>query len=80
MNTKFSALAAALTASASVLTASADMVDRPTGFKIGERMTLRPYVSLSYTYDSNVDSAKHADKLRKNQPKEEPAAEETPAE
>ena len=46
--------------SASVLTASADVVDRPSGFKIGERMTLRPYVALSYTYDSNVDSAKHA--------------------
>ena len=60
MNIKFSALATTLVVSASVLTASADVVDRPTGFKIGERMTLRPYVSLSYTYDSNVDSAKHA--------------------
>ena len=60
MNMKFSALATAMVVSASVLTASADVVDRPSGFKIGERMTLRPYVSLSYTYDSNVDSAKHA--------------------
>lgn len=34
--------------------ASADVVDRPTGIKIGQRMTLRPYVSLSATYDSNV--------------------------
>ena len=59
MNAKLSAFATALVVSASVLTASADVVDRPTGFKIGERMTLRPYVSLSYTYDSNVDSAKH---------------------
>ncbi len=42
------------------LTASADFVDRPRGFKVGERLTLRPYVSLSYTYDSNIDSAKHA--------------------
>ena len=60
MNIKFFSLATTLVVSASVLTASADVVDRPTGFKIGERMTLRPYVSLSYTYDSNVDSAKHA--------------------
>ena len=60
MNAKFSAFATAMVVSASVLTASADVVDRPSGFKIGERMTLRPYVSLSYTYDSNTDSAKHA--------------------
>ena len=60
MNIKFSAIATTMVVSASVLTASADVVDRPTGFKIGERMTLRPYVSLSYTYDSNVDSAKHS--------------------
>ena len=60
MNIKFSTLATAMAVSASILTASADVVDRPSGFKIGERMTLRPYVSLSYTYDSNVDSAKHA--------------------
>jgi len=60
MNIKFSAIATTMVVSASVLTASADVVDRPAGFKIGERMTLRPYVSLSYTYDSNVDSSKHA--------------------
>ena len=59
MNAKLFAFATTLVVSASVLTASADVIDRPNGFKIGERMTLRPYVSLSYTYDSNVDSAKH---------------------
>ena len=59
MNAKLSAFATTLVVSASVLTVSADVIDRPNGFKIGERMTLRPYVSLSYTYDSNVDSAKH---------------------
>jgi hypothetical protein len=56
MNAKFPTLAIAL--SATVLTASADFVDRPKGYKIGERLTLRPYVSLSYTYDSNIDSSK----------------------
>ena len=60
MNAKLFAFATTLVVSASVLTASADVIDRPNGFKIGERMTLRPYVSLSYTYDSNVDSTKHA--------------------
>ena len=30
------------------------------GIKVGERMTLRPYVSMSYTYDSNIDSGKHS--------------------
>ena len=34
--------------------ASADVLDRPTGIKIGQRMTLRPYVSLAVSYDSNV--------------------------
>ncbi len=46
---------------AAMLTASADVMDRPQGFKIGERMTLRPYVALHYTYDSNIDSSKHAE-------------------
>lgn len=34
----------------------AEILDRSGGFKIGERMTLRPYVSASLTYDSNVHS------------------------
>ena len=38
------------------LTAEAEVLDRQSGFKIGERLTLRPYVSLSFTYDSNVDA------------------------
>ncbi|MCQ2368533.1 MAG: hypothetical protein MJ109_05950 [Kiritimatiellae bacterium] len=36
--------------------ASAEVMDRPQGIKIGTRMTLRPYVSLSYTYDTNMRS------------------------
>ena len=35
-----------------------DVDDRPVGIKIGERLTLKPYVSLSATYDSNVDGRK----------------------
>ena len=38
--------------------ASAELIDRAPGLPIGSRMTLRPYVSLSYTYDTNVDSDK----------------------
>ena len=43
---------------ASAVVAQAEVMDRPTGFKIGQRMTVRPYVSLSYTYNSNVNSTK----------------------
>ena len=51
----------ALTAVAVASTAFADVMDREGGIKLGsgQRITLRPYVSLSYTYDSNVDSSKH---------------------
>lgn len=35
--------------------AFAERMDRPVGIKIGERMTLKPYVGLSVAYDSNVD-------------------------
>lgn len=38
--------------------ASAEMMDRPVGIKIGQRMTLKPYVAVSATYDSNVGGRK----------------------
>jgi len=41
--------------------ARAEILDRPTGIKIGQRMTIRPYVSLYYTWDSNVDSGPSGD-------------------
>ena len=41
---------------ATAFVANAEVMDRPSGFKVGQRMTIRPYVSLSYTYDSNVNS------------------------
>lgn len=37
-----------------VLSGFAEVMDRPSGIRIGQRMTLRPYVSLYYTYDSNT--------------------------
>lgn len=40
--------------------AQAAILDRPAGIKIGQRMTIRPYVSMYYTWDSNIDSSKEA--------------------
>ena len=37
--------------------ASAEVLDRPSGVKIGQRMTLKPYVSMAATYDSNVNAS-----------------------
>jgi len=39
------------------LSAQASILERPAGFRIGQRMTIRPYVALYYTWDSNVDSS-----------------------
>jgi len=34
-----------------------ELLERSGGVKIGDRMTLRPFVSMSFTYDSNVSSS-----------------------
>lgn len=48
------------------LAGSAETLERREGFKIGERLTLRPYVTLSATYDSNVGaSGSHPDMQRR---------------
>lgn len=47
---------AVLVATSSV--AFGEMMDRPTGIKIGQRMTLRPYLAVSGAYDSNVEGGK----------------------
>ena len=44
------------------MAAQAEEMDRPGGIQIGSRMTIRPYVSLSFTHDSNADSTKHSKK------------------
>ena len=46
----------ALSALAAATMAQAEVLDRPSGIKIGERLTLRPQVSAAVTYDSNVDA------------------------
>lgn len=40
--------------------ADADLLDRPSGFKIGERLTLRPYLNLSCSFTSNPDCRRDA--------------------
>ena len=48
-------------AGVAAVTAGAGVLDREPGIKLkNERMTLLPYVALSYTYDTNVDSTKAA--------------------
>ena len=54
MKREMSRLVAASVACVCAVAATAEVMDRPVGFKIGQRMTLRPYVSLAATYDSNV--------------------------
>ncbi len=39
----------------------AEYMDRPVGYKIGQRMTIKPYVSMSAIYDSNVDGNRYGD-------------------
>lgn len=51
MNKTFCIVSAFLVICAS---AYGEVLDRSGGFKIGERLTLRPHVSASLTYDSNV--------------------------
>lgn len=52
VNAKFLFLVSVVSLSGVV---GADVMDRPGGIKIGQRMTLRPYVSFGFTYDSNHD-------------------------
>ena len=59
MNMKSIRLTAVSAACVCAFAATADVVDRPAGIKIGQRMTLRPYVSMSVSYDSNVGGRRH---------------------
>lgn len=47
-----------LAAIAGAMLVHAEEMDRPSGVKIGSRMTLKPYVGFSFTYDSNVNGQK----------------------
>ncbi|MBO7166604.1 MAG: hypothetical protein J6V88_03665 [Kiritimatiellae bacterium] len=46
-------------ASVAVMAAGGSIADKPAGFRFFNRhLTIKPYVSLSYSYDSNVDTDK----------------------
>ncbi|MBQ0031317.1 MAG: outer membrane beta-barrel protein, partial [bacterium] len=57
MKNAYSVLFVLLSSLILCLSAGAEVLDRPSGIKIGERLTLRPYVSMSLTYDSNVNGS-----------------------
>ena len=60
MRLKFFAYPCLLAYSGVALAGVSDEMDGPSGIQCGTRLTLKPYVALSYTYDSNVDSTKHS--------------------
>jgi hypothetical protein len=42
--------------------AGGSIADKPSGFRFfNQKLTIKPYLSLSYTYDSNIDTSKHAE-------------------
>ena len=44
------------------LIAGESVADKPQGFRFfNQHLTIKPYVALSYTYDSNVDTSRHAE-------------------
>lgn len=44
------------------LIAGESVADKPQGFRFfNQHLTIKPYVALSYTYDSNVDTTRHAE-------------------
>ena len=61
MNVKFASVSAMTALAGLVTLAGESVVDKPAGFRFfNNHLTVKPYVSLAYTYDSNIDSAKHA--------------------
>ena len=62
MNSKVLGFVVLASSAASVaFAAGGSEADKPTGFRFfNNHLTIKPYVSLSYTYDSNVDTTKHA--------------------
>ena len=61
MNSKKILAFATVAMSSALVMAGESVADKPTGFRFfNNHLTIKPYVSLSYTYDSNIDTAKHA--------------------
>lgn len=58
---KMSFAAIAASATASMFAAGGSEADKPQGFRFFDNhLVIKPYVSLAYTFDSNIDSVKHA--------------------
>ena len=62
MKSKITVLAAAAVAAVQVSAATTEQQEKEPGYTIGEKLTLLPYVNVSYTFDSNVDRARHSSK------------------
>ena len=61
MNSKKILAFATVAMSSALAMAGESIADKPTGFRFfNNHLTIKPYVSLSYTYDSNIDTAKHS--------------------
>ena len=62
MNKHLTGLAIATFTVIPALTAGESVADKPQGFRFfNQHLTIKPYVSLSYTYDSNIDTTRHAE-------------------
>ena len=62
MNKHLTGLAIATFTVIPALTAGESVADKPQGFRFfNQHLTIKPYVALSYTYDSNIDTARHAE-------------------
>ena len=62
MNKHLTGLAIATFTVIPALIAGESVADKPQGFRFfNQHLTIKPYVSLSYTYDSNIDTTRHAE-------------------
>ena len=62
MNKRITGLTLASLAAIPVIAVGGSEADKPLGFRFfDQHLTIKPYVALSYTYDSNVDTTRHAD-------------------
>ena len=58
---KTSCAAAVVFQTAAVFAAGGSEADKPEGFRFfNQHLVVKPYVAFSYTFDSNIDSVKHA--------------------
>ncbi len=62
MNKHLTGLTVATFSIIPALIAGESVADKPQGFRFfNQHLTIKPYVALSYTYDSNIDTARHAE-------------------